>query len=204
MDRNKSHRTQAVTAGRRRVTRATGRAAAMAAAAGLAVLAFTAAGSAATSARAGSAAHATLSASVPKCTAASLGVWVAADRGNGAAGTIYYPMEFTNISHHTCSLAGFPGVSAIDRHGHQLGPAAFRDHIVAPHTVTLAPGATAHATLAYVDAVVGTCPKPIRPAFELRVYPPDQVHATHAYWDLDVCTAKRFLGVTAIQAGAGS
>ena len=59
------------------------------------------------------------------CTAADLGAWVAADQGNGAAGSIYYPLEFTNLSGHACSMRGFPGVSAIDRNGHQLGsPAA--------------------------------------------------------------------------------
>ena len=38
----------------------------------------------------------------------------AVDQGNGAAGTIYYPLEFTNLSGRTCSLYGFPGVSVID------------------------------------------------------------------------------------------
>ena len=50
--------------------------------------------------------------SVPACTAFGLGAWVAVGQGNGAAGTIYYPLEFTNLSGHTCSLFGFPGVSA--------------------------------------------------------------------------------------------
>jgi hypothetical protein len=170
----------------------------MASAAGLAVLAMAAAGSAATSARA------TPAASVPKCTAAGLGVWVAADQGNGAAGTIYYPLELTNLSRHTCSLYGFAGVSAIDNRGRQLGPAAFRDHIVPPRTVRLAPGGTAHEVLMYGDVAVGSCPRPTRAAFELRVYPPDQTSATHAYWDLDTCTARQFLGVWAIQPGPGT
>ena len=40
------------------------------------------------------------SAAVPACTAADLGAWVAVDQGNGAAGSIYYPLQFTNLSRH--------------------------------------------------------------------------------------------------------
>ena len=67
-------------------------------------------------------------ASVPACTAGDLGVWVAADQGDGAAGTAYVPLEFTNLSHHTCTLHGFPGVSAISSSGRQLGSPAVWDH----------------------------------------------------------------------------
>ena len=63
----------------------------------------------------------TSAAAVHACTTADLGAWVAADQGNGAAGSIYFPLQFTNVSRHTCSMRGFPGVSAIDRNGHQLG-----------------------------------------------------------------------------------
>jgi hypothetical protein len=57
----------------------------------------------------GSAAVATSSASaapaaVPECTSANLAVWVSPELANGAAGTIYYPLDFTNISNHTCYL----------------------------------------------------------------------------------------------------
>jgi len=79
---------------------------------------------------------------IPKCTASDLGVWVAVDQGNGAAGTIYYPLEFTNLSHHTCYLFGYPGVSALDVNGRQLGSPAdsgrraleeAEDHLVRAH-----------------------------------------------------------------------
>ena len=43
----------------------------------------------------------TAAASIPKCTAFDLGAWVAVGHGNGALGTIYYPLEFTNLSGHT-------------------------------------------------------------------------------------------------------
>ena len=90
----------------------------------LAALALAWSSLASTSTRAAPATAATATASIPRCTAAALGVWVAADQDNGAAGTIYYPLEFTNISGHTCSMHGYPGVSAIGQNGNQLGSPA--------------------------------------------------------------------------------
>jgi hypothetical protein len=150
---------------------------------------------------------ATSSASTPKCTAADLGTWVAADQGDGAAGTVFFPLELTNLSGHACSLFGFPGVSATDSHGHRLGGPARWDRSVPPHLVTLAPGATAHSVLAYSDAVVGNCPAGhVRAPAVLRIFPPDQLQAAHAFWDLAACAVKGsvFLRVGAIQSGAGT
>jgi hypothetical protein len=147
-------------------------------------------------------------ASIPGCGAADLGVWVAADQMTGAAGTWYYPLEFTNLSRHTCSLHGFAGVSALDRSGHQLGAPAFWDHFGTPRTVTLAPGATAHSVLGYGNAVVhGNCPPAsVRAASELRIYPPGEFTATHAMWDLDACAVngKVFMFVRPIEPGVGT
>ena len=150
-------------------------------------------------------------AAVPRCAATSgpgpgLAVWVAADEGNGAAGTIFYPLEFTNLTGSACSLHGFPGVSAIDSSGHQLGsPASWGPET--PHTVILAPGATAHAVLSYLNAVVGSAAgcHPVT-ASELRVYPPDQRAAGHAFFDLPVCSQAGpvYLGVGPILPGTGA
>ena len=129
-------------------------------------------------------------AAIPGCTASDLGVWVAIDQGNGAAGTIYYPLEFTNLSGRTCSLFGYPGVSVIGGNGYQLGsPAAWGSRSGA-HTVNLAPGATAHTILAYHDAAVGTEPGcgPVDTASLLRVYPPDQYNPTYAGFSFEVCS----------------
>ena len=128
--------------------------------------------------------------SVHRCTASSLGVWLAAGQGNGAAGTIFYPLEFTNLSGHACSLFGFPGVSAITLDGHQLGSPANREHTRTPHTVILRPGATAHTILAYHDAVVSTEPgcHPVNTAALLRVFPPGRRSATDAFYDLQSCS----------------
>jgi hypothetical protein len=152
---------------------------------------------------------------MPRCAATldggpgpGLAVWVAADQGNGAAGTIFYPLEFTNLSGHTCSLYGFPGVSAIDRHARQLGSPAGWESQTPPHTVVLAPGATAHAVLAYHNAVIGAAPgcDPVNTASGLLVYPPDQRTAGHAFFSLTVCSHKGpvYLNVGPIQGGAGA
>jgi hypothetical protein len=149
----------------------------------------------------------TASAAVPRCSAADLGVWVAADQTQGAAGTLYMPIEFTNLSHHACTLNGFPGVSALSASGRQLGSSATWDNAVKPRPVRLAPGATGYAMLAYSNVITGNCPPASkRLAAQLRVYPPDQFGADHAYWPLTACVAKgqtHFLRVRAIAPGIG-
>jgi hypothetical protein len=179
------------------------------AAATVAGLAITSAAFAATSsgtARAASAASA--ASAVPSCTAGALGAWVAIDQGNGAAGSIYYPLEFTNLTKHACVMRGFPGVSAIDRNGKQLGSPASWEARAPVRTVVLAPGATAHAILRWSDATVTTAPgcHPVFSTFELRIYPPGQRAATHAVFDLEACShaGARYLGVGPIMPGVGT
>lgn len=148
------------------------------------------------------------SAAVPACTARQLGVWVAISQGNGAAGSVYYPLQFTNLSGHTCAMRGFPGVSAVNRNGHQLGSPARWDHVVPARTVILAPGATAHTVLRYVDAEVTTAPgcHPTFGATLLRVYPPDQFSATYTFFDLEVCSRPGhvYMSVEPILPGVGT
>jgi hypothetical protein len=150
----------------------------------------------------------TTAAAVPACTAAGLGAWVAVTQGNGAAGSVFYPLQFTNLSRHACAMRGFPGVSAIDRNGHQLGSPAGRDHTRPVRTVVLAPGATAHAILRYGDVQVATAPgcHPVSGMFELRVYPPGQRQATYAAFSVAACShaGPVYLDVTPLQAGVGT
>ncbi len=166
--------------------RITGRRAIAIAAAAVAALAISTAAYAATSSGTASAA----AASIPRCTASDLGVWLAVGQGNGAAGTIYYPLEFTNLSHHTCYLFGYPGVSALDRNGHQLGSPARWGSLRGAHIVNVAPGATAHTLLAYHDVVVTTEPgcDPVNSAANLRIYPPGQRSATFAAFSFEACS----------------
>ncbi len=164
--------------------RTTGRRVAAVAAAAVVGLAISTAAYAATSSPSAS------TALIPRCTASDLGVWLALGQGNGAAGTIYYPLEFTNLSHHTCYLYGYPGVSALDRNGHQLGSPANWGSLRGAHIVNLAPGATAHTLLAYHDAVVTTEPgcDPVYSAADLRIYPPGQRSATYAAFSFEACS----------------
>src|SRR5438067_3417684 len=95
---------------------------------------------------------------VRACTADDLGVWLAVAQLDGAAGSVYYPLQFTNLSRHACAMRGFAGVSAVDRNLHQLGSPAGRAHVVPVRTVVLAPGRTAPAVLRYGDVIVSTAP----------------------------------------------
>src|ERR1043165_1301041 len=108
---------------------------AAASAAGLIAVTASAAGSSGTVL---AAATARTAAAVPACTADNLGVWVAVSQLDGAAGSAFYPLQFTNLGRHACAMRGFPGVSAVDRNGHQLGRPAGRDHVVPVRTVVLA------------------------------------------------------------------
>ena len=150
----------------------------------------------------------TAASSIPKCTAADLGVWVAADQTQGAAGTLYMPIEFTNLSHHTCTLYGFPGVTAITSTGKQLGSPASWDHAVKPSLVRLVPGGTGYAILGYSDVITQNCPPAgKRLATELRVYPPGAFGADHAYWPFTACVAKGqtlFMRVRVVAPGIGT
>jgi hypothetical protein len=158
------------------------------AAAAIAGLAISTAAYAATS----SGTAATAAASISRCSANDLGVWLAVDQGNGAAGTIYYPLEFTNLSHHTCYLYGYPGVSVLGPNGNQLGSAAGHNSLHGARIVNLAPGATAHTILGYHDVVVtpGEGCDQVSSAVELRVYPPGQRTATDAAFSFEVCSLR--------------
>ena len=145
---------------------------------------------------------------MPSCTAADLGAWVAVDQGNGAAGSIYYPLQFTNLSRHACAMRGFPGVSAIDRNGHQLGSPAGWDRVVPARTVVLAAGRDGTHDPAVQRRQVTTAPgcHPVFTAFELRVYPPGQYSATYAAFGLEACShaGPIYLSVEPVLSGVGT
>jgi Protein of unknown function (DUF4232) len=107
----------------------------------------------------------------PRCTTGELRGTLGA--GDGAAGSVYRPLLFTNTGSRTCALRGFPGVSYVGGDdGHQIGPAAAEvgDRGGA---VTLEPGGQAAATVQFVQVAnfdAAVCrPTPVR---GLRVYPP--------------------------------
>jgi Protein of unknown function (DUF4232) len=126
-------------------------------------------------------------AATPPCTAANLAVWVNADSASGAAGTISYDLKFTNTGGYTCHLIGYPGVSAIDFSGRQLGAPARRVSDAPARIVNIPPDGTAHSNLGYIEVQVDPSCRPVR-ADLLRVFPPYARGARHAFFDLTVCT----------------
>lgn len=98
----------------------------------------------------------------------------------GAAGSSYQPIVFTNTSAHPCTMYGYPGVAFIDTPtGRQVGSPAARSSQHPPRTITLAPGASASAVLQIVNPYnypTATCqPQPVT---AVRIYPPGNTTAT--------------------------
>ncbi len=148
---------------------------------------------------AASTAHAA-SAAAPPCATRSLVVWLDA-QGNGAAGSTYYRLRFTNLGGQRCTLRGYPGVSAVDLAGRQLGTAARRNPQTPVRTVTVAPGQTVHAVLQINDVSVfpaATC-RPVRAA-GLRVFPPNTTQSKVVPFPFRACsrTGPAYLHVEAV------
>jgi Protein of unknown function (DUF4232) len=98
--------------------------------------------------------------------------------GSAAAGSSYYPIDFTNTSSSACTLYGYPGVSFVTASGSQVGMPATEDTVYPRQLVTLAPGGTAHAELRIAAAQnypTSTC-SPVSVS-RLKVYPPGQTSA---------------------------
>ena len=134
------------------------------------------------------------------CKTSGLVVWLNTS-GNATAGSVYYTLEFTNQSGHACTLHGYPGVSALDLRGHQLGSPGSRDPS-AQRVVHLMNGATAKATLRI--AVAGNFPPAAchrRAAAALRVYPPNQTVPRVVPLPFEACSTAGpvYLSVKAVQ-----
>jgi hypothetical protein len=139
-------------------------------------------------------------AAAPRCAAASTYVWLALSP-NGAAGTIYYPVEFTNVGSTTCTLSGYPGVAAINGAHLKLGRPATRIGVTA-HTVTLKPHQTAHALLGVEETGAVGCP-PVTAA-GLQVYAPNQtVRQIVGSFTFQACRHKVYLRVYPVTPGIG-
>ena len=111
-----------------------------------------------------------------QCTTTDLKLTIGASQG--AAGTSYYPLDFTNESSSACTMYGYPGVSFVTgAQGSQIGAPAGREPGIGLAMLTLAPGATANATLAVSNVLASTsCKNPVTVNW-LKVYPPDQYSA---------------------------
>jgi Protein of unknown function (DUF4232) len=136
-------------------------------------------------------------ANVAGCATSALKAGVDVTKASAAAGSIYYPLDLTNISGSTCTLFGYPGVSFVTGpSGTILGRAAHRNPVTPAATVTLAPGQTAHATLQVAEAG-NYDPSQCQPvtAHWLRVFPPDQTAALDTQFTTQACSARLPQGV---------
>lgn len=144
------------------------------------------------------------SSTTARCATSALAVWIGLGEGGATAGSTFYPLELTNVSSHACHLFGFPGVSAFA--GHQLGSPAQRNHAVPEHTVTLAPGETAH-TVVQITDVNNFSRSQCAPvtAFGLKVIPPDERAAAGVPFSFRACSkiGPIFLTVQPVQPGVG-
>jgi len=145
----------------------------------------------------------------PPCQSSGIDDWLDTN-GNGTAGTIFYHLEFTNLSGHACTLQGFPFVFAVNLAGHQIGNRAVLNHAFPANSVTVGNGKTIHAVLGIVDT--GNFPtsacKPVTTA-GLEVFAPigiNEVGRTVPF-PFSACStrgshAPNFLNVTPVHAGA--
>jgi hypothetical protein len=136
------------------------------------------------------------------CATSGLVVWLNSEAGGAAAGSTYFKLEFTNLSGRACTLRGYPGVSAVDLRGVQLGSAAGRNPTHPPRTLTLQPGASAAALLRIADAnnyPAATCHRTT--AAGLRVYPPNQTRAKTVPFPFLACSRSgpTYLAVAPVQ-----
>ncbi len=128
-----------------------------------------------------------------QCTTADLRL--AVGPANGAAGTIYYPLDFTNVASSACTMYGYPGVAFVSSpSGSQIGAAAGRRSSTGPALVTLEPGATANATLAVSDVLVGNnCLHQQVQVNWVQVYPPDEYTALYARLSRQGCANRSLI-----------
>jgi len=124
-----------------------------------------------------------------------------------AAGSSYYPIQFTNTSGSACTLYGYPGVSFVTASGSQVGAAATEDPVYPRSLVTLTPGGTAHAELQLADAAnyPSSACNPVAVS-QLRVFPPGQTSAVYVSLSVTACTnaSVPILSVQTVQPGSGN
>jgi hypothetical protein len=145
------------------------------------------------------------SAGVAACATSALHVAVPSGSGNAAAGSSYYPIQFSNTSSSPCTLYGYPGVSFVGAvGGSQIGAAATRNSALAARLISLSPGQTVHATLQVVDAMnypSGGCG--LVTAHWLKIYPPNQTAPLYVSFTAQTCSKpKTVLSVQTVQAGS--
>ncbi len=145
----------------------------------------------------------------PACPTSQLAVTLGP--ANGAAGSVYFPLNFRNQGSTTCTLNGYPGVSFVTgATGTQVGSPATRVAVngsaTSPQLVTLAPGKSANAALREVNVAnypAATCTP--TPVLGLRVYPPGETAAAFVSQPTTGCaqTGPEQMQVSFVVAGGG-
>ncbi len=124
----------------------------------------------------------------------------------GAAGSTYQVIDFTNISNGPCTLYGYPGVSlAGGTPVSQIGLAAAESHATPRKLITLAPGAVANAVLQIVHAVNFPPAKcHLVTADYLQIYPPNQTTPAYLRYSAQTCAKPvQILTISVVQSGSG-
>lgn len=109
---------------------------------------------------------------------------------DGAAGSVYRQLTFTNSSDSDCTISGYPGVSLVADGDTQVGAAADREETPgeAP-VISLSPGDAASADLKISNPGVYGDQCTATPADALKIYPPDEKDSTTVSVDgLTGCT----------------
>jgi hypothetical protein len=144
------------------------------------------------------------------CRSTALVMTIDLSQANGAAGSTYYPLNFTNTSTKACQMYGYPGVSFVTAGtgtARQIGAAALRSTAFAKVAVRLAPGRSAHAWLKVTVAAnypVSAC-DPVT-AHWLKVYPPEETVAGYVSQTFSACDSASapLLAILPIRSGQGA
>jgi hypothetical protein len=137
---------------------------------------------------------------IAPCRAGGTTTWLGLGAGGGAAGTIFYPIEFSNTGRRTCALFGFPGVSAV-KNGRRIGSPAIR--VGSKHLAILRPGQTAHAILGIVEAGnISGCH--VVPGASLKIFAPNQKAPTIIpSFTFTACSNRSVLRIRSVRFGVG-
>jgi len=143
------------------------------------------------------------------CRSSALKVALDTTQAGGAAGSVYYPVNFTNTSDTPCGLYGYPGMSfvtAAGSTGHQIGAAAQRNSAFGKMPIRLRARGVAHTWLQVAQA--GNYPasacRPVTTHW-LRVLPPGDSVASYVDVSFSACAlaSAPLLTVTPVRSGYG-
>ena len=144
-------------------------------------------------------------AGAPACATRSLKATVGI--AQGAAGSVYQVIDFTNISGSPCTLFGYPGMAlAGGTPVTQIGAAAARSTGSSAKLVTLAAGKTANALLQITQAENYSASRCAPKASTyLQIYPPNQTTPIYLAYKSTGCSATtvKLLTVGVVQPGNG-